>query len=161
MSILVVGSIALDSVETPFGKTEEALGGSATFFSLSASYFVPVNLVAIVGEDLPKEHMQLLQRHGIDTRGVEIAKGKTFRWKGRYGYDLSNPETVYTHLNVFENYTPKIPPEYKRSDVVFLANIDPGLQSYILNQVERPRLVACDTMNYWIKNKKRGQDLQG
>ncbi|MBN1872185.1 MAG: sugar kinase [Candidatus Omnitrophica bacterium] len=155
MSILVVGSVALDSVETPFGSVKEALGGSATYFSISASYFAPVNLVARVGEDFPNDYTAILKRHGIDIRGLEVAKGQTFQWKGKYGYDLDDPETIYTHLNVFENFSPKIPVEYKRSDVVFLANIDPELQSYILRQVDKPRLVACDTMNYWIESKRQ------
>ena len=154
MSILVIGSMALDSIETPFGHTEEALGGSATYFSLSARFFAPINLVSVVGDDFPKSHIHLLEKRGIDTRGLEVAKGKTFRWKGKYGDDLSNPQTIYTHLNVFNDFSPKIPIEYKRSDVVFLANIDPELQAYVLEQVEKPRLVACDTMNYWIENKK-------
>ncbi len=155
MSILVVGSVALDSIETPFGKAEGVLGGSATYFALSAGFFVPVNLVAVVGADFPEEHITLLKKHGINTKGLEITKGETFKWKGKYGYDLNNPETVYTRLNVFKNFSPKIPPEYKKSDVVFLANIDPDLQTYVMKQVEKPRLTACDTMNYWIENKKK------
>jgi len=155
MSILVVGSVALDSLETPFGKAENALGGSATYFSVSASFFAPVNLVAVIGDDFPEEHVALLKRHGINIKGLETAKGKTFKWKGRYDYDLSNPQTVYTHLNVFKTFSPKIPAEYKRSDVVFLANIDPDLQSYVMKQVEKPGLTACDTMNYWIENKRK------
>ncbi len=154
MSILVVGSVALDSVETPFGKVENALGGSATYFSISAGYFAPVNLVAVVGEDFPDKYYPVFKKHGIDIRGLEVVRGSTFRWKGKYGYDLSNPETIYTHLNVFEAFSPKIPPEYKRSDAVFLANINPELQMHVLDQVENPRLTACDTMNYWIENKK-------
>ena len=155
MSILVVGSVALDSIETPFGKAEDVLGGSATYFALSASFFAPVNLVAVIGGDFPEEYINLLKRHGINIKGLEIAKGDTFRWKGKYGYDLNNPKTIHTYLNVFKNFTPKIPPEYKRSDVVFLANIDPDLQTYVIKQVERPRLTACDTMNYWIENKRK------
>jgi sugar/nucleoside kinase (ribokinase family) len=154
MSILVVGSVALDSIETPFGKAENALGGSATYFSVSASFFAPVNLVAVVGNDFPEEYTTFLRRRGIDLRGLEVAKGKTFKWKGRYNYDLNNPQTIYTHLNVFKKFSPKIPLEYKRSDVVFLGNIDPDLQRYVMKQVERPALTACDTMNYWIENKR-------
>lgn len=155
MSILVVGSVALDSVETPFGKVENVLGGSATYFAVSASFFAPVNLVAVIGDDFPEEHTTLFKKHAIDIKGLEIAKGKTFEWKGRYSYDLNNSETIYTRLNVFNKFSPKIPPEYKRSDVVFLANIDPELQIYVMKQVEKPRLTACDTMDYWIENKKK------
>ena len=155
MSILVVGSVALDSVEAPFGKSENLLGGSATYFAVSASFFVPVNLVAVVGGDFPEEHITLLRRHGINIKGLEVASGKTFRWKGKYGYDLNDVATVYTHLNVFKRFSPKIPPEYKKSDLVFLANIDPDLQAYVIKQVEKPRLTACDTMNYWIENKRK------
>jgi len=154
MSILVVGSVALDSIETPFGQAENALGGSATYFSISASYFAPINLVAVVGDDFPDEYSSVFKKHAIDIKGLEIVNGSTFKWKGKYGHDLSNPETIYTQLNVFEKFSPKIPPEYKRSDVVFLANIDPELQMYVLSQVDRPRLIACDTMDYWIENKK-------
>jgi sugar/nucleoside kinase (ribokinase family) len=154
MSVLVVGSVALDSIETPFGNIENALGGSATYFSISASFFAPVNLVAVIGDDFPEEYTLAFKKRGIDIKGLEVAKGKTFRWKGRYGCDLNNPETIYTHLNVFSSFSPNIPVEYKRSDVVFLANIDPELQINIMEQVERPRLIACDTMDYWIKNKR-------
>ena len=155
MSILAVGSVALDSVETPFGKTENVLGGSAVYFSVSASFFAPVNLVAVVGDDFPEEYIALLQKHRINIRGLEIAKGQTFKWKGKYDYDLSNPKTIYTHLNVFKHFSPKIPAEYRRSDVVFLANIDPDLQMNVMKQVEKPKITACDTMNYWIKNKRK------
>lgn len=155
MSILVVGSVALDSIETPFGSVENVLGGSATYFSIGASFFAPVNLVAVIGEDFADEHTLAFKKHRIDTRGLEISKGSTFKWKGKYGYDLSNPETIYTHLNVFKKFSPRIPAEYKQSDVVFLANIEPDLQINVMKQVERPRLTACDTMNYWIENKRK------
>lgn len=155
MSILVVGSVALDSIETPFGKVENVLGGSATYFAISASFFASVNLVAVVGEDFPEEYISVFKKRNIDTKGLEIAKGNTFKWKGKYGYDLNNPETIYTHLNVFQRFIPKIPQEYKRSDVVFLANIDPELQMYVVKQVERPNLTACDTMHYWIEHKRK------
>lgn len=154
MSILVVGSVAFDSIETPFGKVENALGGSATYFSISAGYFVPVNLVAVVGKDFPDKYSSVFKKHAVNIQGMEVVDGSTFQWKGKYGTDLSNPETIYTHLNVFQDFSPKIPQEYKRSDVVFLANIDPELQMYVLKQVNKPRLTACDTMNYWIENKK-------
>ncbi|MBL7071325.1 MAG: sugar kinase [Candidatus Omnitrophica bacterium] len=154
MSILVVGSVAFDSIETPFGKVENALGGSATYFSISAGYFVPVNLVAVVGKDFPDKYSSVFKKHAVNIQGMEVVDGSTFQWKGKYGTDLSNPETIYTHLNVFQDFSPKIPQEYKKSDVVFLANIDPELQMYVLKQVNKPRLTACDTMNYWIENKK-------
>lgn len=155
MSILAVGSVALDSVETPFKKVDNVLGGSATYFAVSASFFAPVNLVAIVGDDFSDEHISFFKKRGIDIKGLEIATGNTFEWKGRYGYDLNNAETIYTHLNVFDRFSPEIPLEYKKSDVVFLANIDPELQIYVMNQVEAPGLTACDTMNYWIENKRK------
>jgi len=155
MSILVIGTVALDTIETPFGKAEEVLGGSATYFSISAGYFAPVNLVAAIGEDFPKNLVSLLKKHGIDTEGLRTVKGKTFRWTGRYGYDLGNAETLDTQLNVIATFQPKIPDKYRRSDVLFLANIDPDLQSDVILQVEKPQLIACDTMNYWIANKKK------
>ena len=115
MSILVVGTVALDSIETPFGKAESVLGGSATYFALSASFFVPVNLVAVVGNDFPDQYINLLKRHDVNTKGLEITNGKTFKWKGKYDYDLGNAQTIYTHLNVYKKFSPKIPEEYKKS----------------------------------------------
>ena len=153
MSLLVVGTVALDSVKTPFGNVDNALGGSATYFSTSASYFTDVRLVAVIGEDFPKEHVQFLKSKKIDTRGLEIQKGETFRWKGEYGYDLNEAHTLATHLNVLATFKPVINEEYKKSDVVFLANVDPEIQLDVLKQVEKPKLVACDTMNYWISSK--------
>jgi sugar/nucleoside kinase (ribokinase family) len=154
MSILVVGSVALDSVKTPFGKVEEALGGSGTYFSVSASYFTRVNLVAVVGDDFPPEHVALLKRHKVDTAGLQkVAGGKTFRWKGNYTYDLNQAQTLDTQLNVFAAFKPEIPEAYRDSEYVFLANIDPELQLEVLKQVKKPRLVACDTMNFWIERK--------
>jgi sugar/nucleoside kinase (ribokinase family) len=153
MSILVVGSMALDSVETPFGKVKDALGGSATYFSVSASYFAKVNLVAVVGNDFPQKHMELLKKHKVDTKGLQKVNGKTFRWQGHYMKDLNQAETLKTELNVFSSFKPEIPEEYKKSDIVFLANIDPELQLEVLKQVKKPKLVACDTMNFWISSK--------
>jgi sugar/nucleoside kinase (ribokinase family) len=153
MSILVVGSVAFDSVKTPFGSHEEILGGSATYFSLAASYFTDVSLVAVVGEDFPDAHVDLLRRKGIDTSGLQRRTGKTFRWKGEYGFDLNTAHTLATHLNVFAEFAPEIRPEHRRSEFLFLGNIDPDLQRSVLEQMERPRLVACDTMNYWIEHK--------
>lgn len=154
MSILVVGSVAFDSVETPFGKAEDVLGGSATYFSTSASYFTKVKLVAVVGEDFPDKHIEDLKSRDIDCAGLRKVPGKTFRWKGRYDYDLNQAHTLETHLNVFSSFNPEIPEAYKESPFVFLANIDPELQMKVLDQVKKPKLVACDTMNFWISGKK-------
>lgn len=153
--LLIVGSIALDSVRTPFGEVKEALGGSATYSSYAASFFAPsVRLVGVVGEDFPKEHIKLLKDRGIHVEGLQVAAGKTFRWAGAYEYDLNEAHTLATHLNVFETFKPAIPASYKKTDFVFLANIDPELQLSVLDQVEKPKLVACDTMNLWIKIKQ-------
>jgi sugar/nucleoside kinase (ribokinase family) len=154
MSLLVVGSVAFDSVKTPFGEADDVLGGSGTYFSTSASYFTDVMLVAVVGEDFPDKHINFLKMRDIDVRGVERAPGKTFRWKGEYGFALNEANTLDTQLNVFESFRPKIPEEYRNADVVFLANIDPDLQREVLSQVESPKLVAADTMNFWIEGKK-------
>ncbi len=154
MPLLVVGSIALDSVKTPFGKIEEALGGSAVYFSHAASFFNSVRLIGVVGSDFSKAHIALLKRRGIDLKGLMVDDGRTFRWKGEYGYDLNVARTIYTHLNVFANFRPKIPAEYQGTKYVFLANIDPDLQRDVLKQVDSPDLVACDSMNYWIENKR-------
>jgi sugar/nucleoside kinase (ribokinase family) len=153
MKLLVVGSIALDSVETPFGKEENILGGSASYFSLAASMFTDVCAVAVVGRDFPEEHLDLFRSKGLALNGVKRENGETFRWEGKYGYDLGDPETLGTHLNVFENFKPVLPEEYRDIEYVFLANIDPELQLSVLNQVKNPKVVACDTMNYWIENK--------
>lgn len=153
MSILVVGSVAFDSVKTPFGKAEEILGGSASYFSVAASFFAPVRLVAVVGEDFPKESLELFRKFSIDIRGLKQVPGKTFRWTGEYSSSLNEAKTLNTQLNVFENFRPQIPMNYQHSDYVFLGNIDPVLQAKVLSQVEKPKLVACDTMNYWIEFK--------
>ena len=153
MKLLVVGSIALDSIETPFGKEVNVLGGSASYFSLAASMFTDVCAVAVVGRDFPEEHLDLFRSKGIALNGVKREHGETFRWEGKYGYDLGDPETLGTHLNVFENFKPVLPEEYRNIEYVFLANIDPELQLSVLNQVKNPKVVACDTMNYWIENK--------
>lgn len=151
MSILVVGSIALDSVETPFGIAEEALGGAAVYFSYAASFFNRVRLVGVIGEDFPEEHLELLAGRNIDLAGLERAEGSTFRWKGRYDYDLNEAHTLDTQLNVFETFAPKIPDAFKDSDFVFLANIQPELQLQVAKQATSPRIIACDTMNFWIE----------
>jgi len=153
MSLLVVGSVALDSVKTPFGEENDVLGGSATYFSVSAGYFIGVNLVAVVGEDFPEEHINLLKSNPINIDGLEKKPGKTFRWKGSYNYDLNEAHTLDTQLNVFADFDPKIPENYKNSKYVFLANIDPDLQIKVLDQITNPKLIVCDTMNYWIEGK--------
>lgn len=155
MSIVVVGSVALDSVETPFGKVENALGGSATFFSVAASFFTKdIKLVGVVGDDFPQEHVDFLQSRGIDLAGLERVSGKTFHWSGRYGDNLNMAETLSTELNVFENFAPKLPSSFRNSEYVFLANINPELQMDVLRQVESTKLVVCDTMNLWISIRK-------
>jgi sugar/nucleoside kinase (ribokinase family) len=153
MSILVVGSVAYDTVETPFGRAERVLGGSASFFSVAASFFVPVNLVAVVGSDFEQRHLDNLAAHNIDLEGLQRADGLSFFWEGKYSFDLNARETVRTDLNVFEAFRPRIPEKYRRSSHVFLGNIDPVLQEEVLDQVARPRLVALDTMNYWITGR--------
>ncbi|MEX2115696.1 MAG: PfkB family carbohydrate kinase [Bacteroidota bacterium] len=154
MSLLVVGSVALDSVETPFGKVENALGGSAVFIGMSACYLAaPVRLVAVVGGDFPKSYLELLEERSIDLDGLKIVpEGKTFRWGGRYHYDLNTRDSLYTDLNVFEHFDPVIPEQYRKSSYVCLGNIHPRLQRRVLEQIEKPRLVIGDTMNYWIQN---------
>ena len=154
MTVLVVGSVALDSVETPFGKAVEVLGGSGTFFSASASHLTRVQLVGVVGSDYPVEKLAPLQALGVDLAGVERAEGESFRWRGRYRHDLNSAETLETRLGVFSHFRPKIPAEFRRAPFVFLANIDPRLQLEVLRQVERPKLVACDTMNFWIESRR-------
>ena len=153
MSILVVGSVAYDTVETPFGRAEKVLGGSASFFSVAASFFAPVSLVGVVGDDFGEKELEVFRRHGVDLKGLERTPGKTFHWQGKYSYDLNSRDTVCTDLNVFEFFKPKIPAAYRRSEFVFLGNIDPVLQRDVLDQVEKPKLVACDTMNFWISGK--------
>jgi sugar/nucleoside kinase (ribokinase family) len=154
MGILVVGSVALDSVKTPSGVREEILGGSATYFGIAASYFTEVSLVAVVGEDFPEAHVSFLLKKGIDLSGLQRKKGKTFRWKGEYGPDLNTRKTLDTQLNVFADFSPKLARAHLSPEYLFLGNIDPDLQRSVLEQLNRPRLVACDTMNYWIQNKR-------
>jgi sugar/nucleoside kinase (ribokinase family) len=153
MSILVVGSVAYDTVETPFGRAERVLGGSASFFSVAASFFTPVNLVGVVGEDFGEAQLRAFAGRPIDLEGLERMQGSTFHWQGKYSYDLNSRDTICTDLNVFEFFKPRIPQRYRGSEVVFLGNIDPVLQLDVLQQVERPRVVACDTMNFWIGGK--------
>ncbi|HYW29941.1 MAG TPA: PfkB family carbohydrate kinase [Gemmatimonas sp.] len=153
-TVLVVGSVALDSVETPFGRADDVLGGSGTFFSSSASHFVPVQLVGVVGDDYPLDKLAPLAARGVDLAGLEKATGSSFRWRGRYRHDLNSAETLETHLGVFSNFRPNIPEQFRNAPFVFLANIDPRLQLQVLDQVQKPRLVACDTMNFWIESRR-------
>jgi sugar/nucleoside kinase (ribokinase family) len=154
MGLLVVGSVALDTVETPFGQVRDALGGSAVFFSVAGSLLNPVMLVGVVGRDYPMQELQKLARRGVDLSGLTMADGESFRWAGRYGFDLSSRETLETRLGVFANFRPVIPEKFRDSRFVFLGNIDPELQLEVLGQVRSPALVTCDTMNYWIQGKR-------
>jgi sugar/nucleoside kinase (ribokinase family) len=154
MPILVVGSVAFDALETPFGKVDRCIGGSATYFSVAASFFTEVDLVAVVGEDFTEEDASVFRGRKINTDGLQRVKGeKTFFWSGEYGYDLNVAKTLDTQLNVFADFAPRLNERQKKADVLFLANIDPDLQYDVLKQAERPRLVALDTMNYWITSK--------
>jgi len=153
MSLLVVGSVAFDSIRTPHGQADEILGGAATYFSVAASWFAPVRVVAVVGEDFGDRHMRVFTDRSIDTAGVERAPGKTFRWRGEYKGDMNEAHTLETHLNVFEQFAPKVPSSYLESEYVFLGNIDPVLQLHVRQQLPRARLVALDSMNYWIDGK--------
>lgn len=157
MGLLVVGSLGLDDVTTPFHKVENALGGSATYISLAASYFSgPISLVGVVGNDFPREYVGLLESHNIDLEGLQIIEGgKTFRWSGKYHYDLNARDTLLTELNVFEKFDPIIPEKYTKSKFVCLGNIDPTLQNKVLDQLDNPHFVVCDTMNYWIEGKPK------
>jgi sugar/nucleoside kinase (ribokinase family) len=151
MSLLVVGSVAFDSIRTPHGEVEGILGGSATFFSVAASWFGPVKVVAVVGEDFGDEHLEVFRLRSIETSGLERAHGKTFRWQGEYVGDMNEAKTLGVQLNVFEKFSPKIPASHVDSDFVFLENIDPRLQLHVRRQLPQARLVACDSMNYWIE----------
>lgn len=153
MSILVVGSIAFDSVKTPFGTCERVLGGAANFFAMTASLFTKIQLIGVVGEDFPKEHLVYLESRGVDISGVLQDPGKTFHWEGVYGYDLNEAQTIKTELNVFGDFNPQLPESYRLAQTVFLANINPVLQLQVLEQVKDSKLVALDTMNFWIESK--------
>lgn len=150
MSILVVGSVAFDNIATPAGKAENVLGGSATYFSLAARYFTNVRVVAVVGEDFTAEHENVLNKRGVDTRGIEHAKGRTFRWGGQYLENLNEAKTDFTELNVFEKFQPRIPAEYRDSDILFLGNIHPSLQTAVRRDMSNVKLTGGDTMNFWI-----------
>ncbi len=154
--VLVVGSAALDTVKTPYGEVDDALGGSAFFFSAAASYFCPVRIVAVIGDDFPMEKIEFLKKKDVDMTGLEVTPGKTFRWGGIYHQDMNQRDTLFTDLNVFETFTPKLPPEFRRTPYIFLANIHPALQMQVLDQIEDPKMVLLDTMNLWINT-----DLEG
>ena len=149
--ILTVGSVAFDSIKTPFGEASRVIGGAATYFSVAASFFTDVRMVGVVGEDFGDEQMQVFGGRRIDLAGLQRVAGETFRWKGEYSFDLNTRETIYTHLNVFDQFRPVLPESYRPTPFVFLANIHPALQVDVLNQVEAPRFVAADTMNFWIE----------
>ncbi|HEY8279893.1 MAG TPA: PfkB family carbohydrate kinase [Bdellovibrionota bacterium] len=153
-NILAVGSLAFDSVSTPAGKAEKVLGGSLNFFSLSASFFNPLQLVGVVGEDFPNDHLKMLGTRGIDTEGVSVMAGKTFHWTGEYHEDMNEAITLSTQLNVFEHFNPKLPENYRDAEYVFLGNIAPELQMSVLEQVRKPKLIALDSMNFWITGRK-------
>jgi sugar/nucleoside kinase (ribokinase family) len=151
MTILAVGSVAFDNITTPSGRADNVLGGSATYFSLAASYFTGVRVVAVVGEDFTAEHEEVLKKRGVDTRGIEHAKGKTFRWGGQYLENLNEAKTDFTELNVFEKFQPRIPEAYRDSEFLFLGNIHPGLQAMVRRELSQARLTGGDTMNFWIQ----------
>ncbi len=152
-SILAVGSMAFDTVQTPAGKAESVLGGSVNYFSVAASFFAPIKIVGVVGEDFPKTHLQWLSEKRIDVSGVQVAPGKTFHWVGSYDGNMNEAKTLNTSLNVFEHFNPKLADHHVETPYVFLANIDPVLQQSVLDQVRTPKLVACDSMNFWITGK--------
>lgn len=155
MSILVVGTVAFDSIETPFGTAERVLGGSASYFSLAASYFAPVRLVGVIGQDFPQEYLDLFNQRGVDLEGLKTEKGESFHWRGRYHEDINIRDTLELHLNVLSGFVPRLPESYRDADYVFLGNIDPAMQIEVLNQIRRMRLVVCDTMDHWINESAR------
>lgn len=153
MSIVVVGSVGIDTIETPFGREEDVLGGSASYFSLAARNFTDVHMVSAVGGDFPPAYSELLCSEGVDTEGIAVGDGETFRWEGRYDYDMKDPETVSVTLGVLGSFDPVVPEKSRDANYLFLANTDPEIQIKVLEQVNSPRIVACDTMNFWIENK--------
>ncbi|MEJ2054148.1 MAG: PfkB family carbohydrate kinase [Calditrichaceae bacterium] len=155
MSILVVGSLAYDTIETPWGKMDDALGGSALYFSAAACHFSPVNVVGVVGSDFDTSKISFLKKRGVNFDGLYVESGETFRWGGRYHEDLNQRDTLFTYLNVFERFEPQIPVKYRKSEYVFLANIDPELQLQVLEQIDKPKLTVLDTMNFWISGKRK------
>jgi sugar/nucleoside kinase (ribokinase family) len=151
MSVLAVGTVAFDSIETPFGSVERILGGSASYFALAASFFTSVRLVGIVGQDFPGEYVELFTQRNIDLEGLQRDKGETFHWRGRYHEDINVRDTLELHLNVLSGFVPRLPERYRDAEYVFLGNIDPSMQIEVLDQLRRMRLVACDTMDHWIR----------
>lgn len=152
MSVLVVGTVAFDSIETPFGSAERILGGSASYFALGASFFAPVRIVGVIGRDFPQEYLDLFNERKIDIEGVARASGDTFHWRGRYHEDINVRDTLELHLNVLAGFVPSLPERYRDAEYVFLGNIDPAMQGEVLNQIRRMKLVVCDTMDHWINN---------
>lgn len=153
IKLLVAGTVAYDSIETPFGKADNVLGGSALHFTNAASFFTDVGMVATVGSDFDMEGISFLKDRSVDMSGIEVDHGKTFRWEGRYGYDLNQAITLKTELNVIETFKPKVPEDYRNAEFLFLANIDPELQLHVIDQVTKPVALVLDTMNFWIENK--------
>jgi sugar/nucleoside kinase (ribokinase family) len=158
MSVLVVGTVAFDSIETPYGSAERILGGSASYFALGASFFTPVRVVGVIGQDFPQEYLDLFAEKKIDLEGLKRANGDTFHWRGRYHEDINVRDTLELHLNVLAGFVPELPERYRDAEYVFLGNIDPAMQMEVLNQIRRLKLVACDTMDHWIRDS--GQELQ-
>jgi sugar/nucleoside kinase (ribokinase family) len=154
MSVLITGSVALDSVKTPVEEHHDLLGGSASYASVAASFFVPVNMVGVVGTDFPKGYIELYGKHGINLDGLQIVDGKTFRWSGEYEWDLNKRRTLSVCLNVFETFQPTLPEAYKKTPYVFLANISPQLQMHVLAQADKPKFIAADTMDLWIETQR-------
>ncbi|HKY06969.1 MAG TPA: PfkB family carbohydrate kinase [Candidatus Binatia bacterium] len=151
MSVLVVGTVAFDSIETPFGCAERILGGSASYFALGASFFTPVRIVGVIGRDFPEDYLEIFRQRQIDTEGLQRAEGDTFHWRGRYHEDINLRDTIELHLNVLADFQPKLPESYRDAEYVFLGNIDPTMQMEVLRQLRRPKLVALDTMDHWIR----------
>jgi len=151
MSVLVVGTVAFDSIETPFGSAERILGGSASYFALGASLFAPVRIVGVIGQDFPQDYIDLFNRRNIDIEGIQREKGDTFHWRGRYHEDINLRDTLELHLNVLAGFKPRLPQRYRDAEYVFLGNIDPAMQMEVLHQLNRVKLVVCDTMDHWIQ----------
>jgi sugar/nucleoside kinase (ribokinase family) len=154
VSVLVVGTVAFDSIETPFGSAERILGGSAAYFALAASFFTSVRIVGVIGQDFPEEYLELFSRRGVDLEGIKRESGKTFHWRGRYHEDINVRDTLELHLNVLSGFVPRLPDRYRDAEYVFLGNIDPMMQLEVLNQIRRTKLVACDTMDHWIRESR-------
>jgi len=151
MSVLVVGTVAFDSIETPVGSVERVLGGSASYFALGASYFAPVRIVGVIGQDFPQDYLDLFTQRGVDIQGIKQERGDTFHWRGRYHEDINLRDTIELHLNVLAGFEPQLPDSYRDAEYVFLGNIDPVMQMEVLNQIRRMKLVVCDTMDHWIR----------